>query len=89
MSAIATVIGFALLGDLSADEQNLLGNFLMLIGQVLETTAAQKQLLEDLAQAQSVTQLENTIADMQKQIQELQQRLPNPPIPLPLQAAPQ
>lgn len=87
MSAIATVIGFALLGDLTADEQDSLGNFLMLIGQILETVSAQKQLLDDLAQAKKIDQLACTVESLQKQVAELQQRLPNPPTALPPQAA--
>lgn len=87
MSAIATVIGFALLGDLSADEQDSLGNFLMLIGQILETVSSQKQLLEDLAQAKKMDQLTCTVESLQKQVAELQQRLPSPPTALSPQAA--
>lgn len=88
MSALATVLGFALLGDLSSDEQYSLSSFFMLIGQVLQTTGAQKQLLTDLAQAQVIAQLEVTVGEIQKQLQELQQRLPNPPTALPPQSAP-
>ena len=49
MTAIGTVLGFALLGDLDADQENSLGNFLMLIAQIMITDATQKQLLESLA----------------------------------------
>lgn len=44
---VSTIIGFALIDDLTALEQNTLGNFLMLIGQILETNSAQEQLLQN------------------------------------------
>lgn len=43
---IAVAIGIVLVGDLSADEQNSLGNWFMLLGQYLDTNAAQQQLIE-------------------------------------------
>lgn len=46
MSALATVLGFAFLDELTSYQQNSLGNFLMLVAQVMITNATQKQLLE-------------------------------------------
>lgn len=43
---IAIAIGITLVGDLSANEQNSLGNWLLLVGQYLATNAAQQQLIE-------------------------------------------
>lgn len=43
---IAVAIGIVLVGDLSANEQNSLGNWFMLLGQYLDTNAAQQQLIE-------------------------------------------
>ena len=43
---IAVAIGLVLVGDLSANEQNSLGNWFMLLGQYLDTNAAQQQLIE-------------------------------------------
>ena len=40
---IACIIGFALIDDLTANEQNALGNWLMLMAQVLCTNAFYKQ----------------------------------------------
>ena len=68
MTAMGTVLGFALLGDMTALQQNSLGNFLMLIAQILETNSSQKQLLEARQSAQ-------TMAEMQDAIQQLQQEL--------------
>jgi len=44
---VSLVIGYLLIGDLSAVEQNALGNFLMTIGQILENNAAIQQVIED------------------------------------------
>lgn len=43
MTGLATAIGFALIGNLDADEQNALGNMLFLIGQILSSNATQLQ----------------------------------------------
>lgn len=53
MSALGTVLGFALLGGLDYNQQNSLGSWLELIGQVLESNAAQGQLLQQQQQNQS------------------------------------
>lgn len=43
---IAVAVGLILVDDLSANEQNSLGNWFELLGQYLETNAAQQQLIE-------------------------------------------
>ncbi len=43
---LAIAVGIVLVGDLSADEQNSLGNWFLLLGQYLATNAAQQQLIE-------------------------------------------
>lgn len=45
-SAICVIIGFILSDDLTANEQNVIGNWLLLIGQVLITNAASQALIE-------------------------------------------
>jgi hypothetical protein len=42
----STIIGYLLIGKLNSYEQNALGNWLMNIGQVLETNAAFSQMLQ-------------------------------------------
>lgn len=37
---LGVIIAYVMMDDLNANEQNALGNFLMLIGQALETNAA-------------------------------------------------
>lgn len=44
---IACIIGFALIDDLTANEQNALGNFLYLVAQILETNSALQQNIEE------------------------------------------
>lgn len=68
MTALGTVLGFATLGDLTADQQNSLGNFLILIGQILETNSSQKQLLEDLAAARAMEQLRQEVQRLKEQL---------------------
>ena len=46
-SASAVVVGFILIDDLTANEQNALGNWLMLTAQVLCTNAFYKQVVEE------------------------------------------
>ena len=43
----AFIIGYILCQNLNTNEQNSLGNWFELLGQVLETTAAQNQLLQN------------------------------------------
>src|SRR5574344_1265258 len=43
----ATLIGFALIDDFTANEQNAIANWFLLIGQVLETNSAFQQVTEE------------------------------------------
>lgn len=45
-SLIAVGVGFACVGDYNANEQNSIGNWLILVGQYILTHAAQQQLIE-------------------------------------------
>ena len=65
-TALSVLLGFALLNGLDANRQNALGNFLMGIGQVLETAAAQQAVA-----AQSQPQQ----AALSAQMKELETRL--------------
>ena len=40
LTLFGTLVGFALIDDFSAIEQNAIGNWFMLVGQILETNAA-------------------------------------------------
>lgn len=76
MTALGTVLGFAMLDDLTADQQNSLGNFLMLIAQILETSANQKTLLRDLESDKQSAELNATIQKLIADVEALKQRLP-------------
>lgn len=43
----ALIIGYALLGDYTANEQNAIGNWLMTISQILECNSAIQQAIEE------------------------------------------
>ena len=68
MSALGTVFGFALLGRLDYNQQNVLGNWLELIGQVLETNSAQGQLLEARQQNARLDTLERELQQLRAQL---------------------
>ena len=46
-SSSAVIVGYLLIDDLTANEQNALGNWLMLVAQVLCTNAFYKQVLSE------------------------------------------
>ncbi len=46
-TALACIVGFALINDLTAAEQNALGNWLYLVAQVLETNYAIQGSIEE------------------------------------------
>ncbi|MBQ2819056.1 MAG: hypothetical protein IJF14_01585 [Clostridia bacterium] len=67
MTGLATVIGFALIGNLDADEQNALGNMLFLIGQILSSNATQLQ----ANQPSPTDELEQRIKALEQRISSL------------------
>lgn len=73
LTAVGTVLGFALLGRLDYNQQNALGNWLMLIGQILETSSAQSQLLSagDDLDSRRLDALEQQIKRLQQQLEQL------------------
>ena len=68
MTALGTVIGFALLGDMDADQQNAIGNFLMLIGQILTTDATQAQTLQARQDAEQQKKIEARIRRLEERL---------------------
>lgn len=68
MTALATVLGFALLGDMDADQQNAVGNFLMLIGQILTTDATQAQTLQARQDADQQKALEERVRRLEERL---------------------
>ena len=51
---LAVLIGSACVGDYSANEQNSFGNWLILVGQFILTTAAQQQLIESRLESNNI-----------------------------------
>lgn len=73
LTLVALLFGLILIDDLTPNEQNSLGNFIMLVGQVLETSAAQGQLLR--SRTQSTTNYSNDIERLKKKIEELEHHI--------------
>lgn len=76
MSALGTVLGFALLGGLDYNRQNSLGGWLELIGQVLESNAAQGQLLQAQAQNDRLAAVERELAALRREIARMKEEKP-------------
>ena len=71
LSAVA--IGYLLIDDLSANEQNALGNWLMLVAQVLCTNAFYKQVQADnmMSDKETVVMINKVINAMQKELNDI------------------
>ena len=57
-SLSAVIVGYLLIDDLTANEQNALGNWLMLVAQVLCTNAFYKQVLSERKITNSINEEE-------------------------------
>lgn len=71
LSAVA--LGYLLIDDLTANEQNALGNWLMLTAQVLCTNAFYKQVQAERSSNQNINveTLEKMVCALKKEIDEL------------------
>ena len=71
LSAVA--LGYLLIDDLTANEQNALGNWLMLTAQVLCTNAFYKQVQAERSTNQNINveTLEKMVSALKKEIEEL------------------
>ena len=72
MTGLATVIGFVLIGNLSADEQNALGNMLFLIGQILSSNATQEQALQSSAPSPSADELTLRLQALEERLRQFE-----------------
>ncbi len=74
MAALGTILGFALAGRLNYAQQNSLGNWLELIGQLLDATSAQGQLLQQQQQSDGqgkrIQALEQEVARLRRMVEE-------------------
>lgn len=71
------IIGYLLIGNLTAYEQNALGNFFMTIGQILEANSAfVQQLQEDIQNTTNINELNtNNLKDIKNIIEFLEEKL--------------
>lgn len=73
LSAIA--VGYLLIDDTTANEQNALGNWLMLVAQVLCTNAFYKQVQAERQNPNTMKSTEETIAMLQKMVDALSREI--------------
>ncbi len=74
----AVIVGYILIDDMTANEQNALGNWLMLTAQVLCTNAYYKQVQMERTQgttSQTSPTPTETVAMLQKMVQAMQQEI--------------
>lgn len=70
----AVVVGYLLIDDLTTNEQNALGNWLMLVAQILCTNAFYKQVEAERNMNKNPNK-EDTISMMEKMIKAMQEEL--------------
>lgn len=81
-SLSAVALGYLLIDDLTANEQNALGNWLMLTAQVLSTNAFYKQVQQErmqqnvsnISNADGIDMLEKMVKALKKEIEELKNK---------------
>ncbi len=73
----AVIIGYLLIDDTTANEQNALGNWLMLIAQVLCTNAFYKQVQQERSTSTNQPNTEQTIQMIQKMINAMSKEIDN------------
>ena len=79
-SGRAVIVGYLLIDDLTANEQNALGNWLMLTAQVLCTNAYYKQLLQErkndtFTSKDEINMLKKVVEALTKEISILEQEI--------------
>ena len=74
-SLSAVAVGYLLIDDTTANEQNALGNWLMLVAQILCTNAFYKQVMQERDLNNTKSDSEQTIVMMQKMMDALQKEI--------------
>ena len=74
-SLSAVTVGYLLIDDTTANEQNALGNWLMLVAQILCTNAFYKQVMQERGFDNNKNDSEQTIVMMQKMMDALQKEI--------------
>lgn len=75
LSAVA--IGYLLIDDTTANEQNALGNWLMLVAQVLCTNAYYKQVQGERMNGMAFNTTEETVNMLKKMVEALKKEIEN------------
>lgn len=75
LSAVA--VGYLLIDDTTSNEQNALGNWLMLVAQILCTNAFYKQVEAERQNTSTMKSTEETVVMLQKMIDALKQEIDN------------
>ena len=74
-SLSAVAVGYLLIDDTTANEQNALGNWLMLVAQILCTNAFYKQVMQERGFDNNKNDSEQTIVMIQKMMDALQKEI--------------
>ena len=74
-SLSAVTVGYLLIDDTTENEKNALGNWLMLVAQILCTNAFYKQVMQERGFDNNKNDSEQTIAMMQKMMDALQKEI--------------
>lgn len=75
LSAVA--VGYLLIDDTTSNEQNALGNWLMLVAQILCTNAFYKQVQAERQNPNTRKTTEETVAMLQKMVDALKEEIRN------------
>ena len=77
----AVIVGYLLIDDMTANEQNALGNWLMLVAQVISTNAFYKQVMTEREINNNINNQNNSNTDeiimLEKMIKALKQEIEN------------
>lgn len=77
----AVIVGYLLIDDMTANEQNALGNWLMLVAQVISTNAFYKQVMAEREINNNINNQNNSNIDeiimLEKMIKALKQEIEN------------
>ena len=76
-SLSAIIVGYLLIDDLTANEQNALGNWLMLTAQVLCTNAYYKQVQQERSTSNTNVSNEDGIEMLKKMVNALNEEIEN------------
>ena len=76
-SLSAVAVGYLLIDDTTANEQNALGNWLMLVAQILCTNAFYKQVQQERSTSTNQPNTEQTIQMIQKMIDAMSKEIDN------------